>query len=82
MGTEKWKRVAATLMRRRLTRFQAATECRDWVLPSTVAYLQRRGIRVERERVVVPGFGGAPTSCCRYWIAPDQHHRVRALLDS
>lgn len=76
----KYARILAELMARRLTRFDAQ-KLGDSCLNSTVADLERRGVIVERECTVVPGFAGTPTHCKVYWIAPSQRARARALLE-
>ena len=66
----KWQRVLRAFVDgRSLNRFEAARELRDWVLPTTVSQLERRGILIFRHDETVPGAYG-PVHCCRYRIAP------------
>lgn len=77
----KWRRVLAHLLRGdRLDRFTAERELRDHVLPSTVAELQGKGLRVERELVEMPGYQGQPVRCAKYWLAVESMQRARELL--
>lgn len=77
----KWKRVLQAFVDgRSLNRFEAARNLRDWCLPSTVAGLELRGVRIERRDEVVPGYQGIPIHVKRYWIAPESHRRARELL--
>lgn len=74
-------RVLRALTQRSLTRFDAEREVSDHTLNTTVAAIgSRYGIRVDRETIEVPGFGGQPTRCCRYWIAADQRDRALRIL--
>lgn len=80
--TSKIKRVLqAFASGRSLNRWEAATSLRDWVLPSTVSEIQRHGITVSRVTETVPGYGGTPTRCCRYWLAPEERDKARKLLE-
>ncbi len=73
--------VLAELVRgARLTRFDAERVCHDHTLPSTVSEIQHLGIRVERETVTVPGYGGKPTRCARYWLTDEEKEKAAVLL--
>jgi hypothetical protein len=76
----KIKRVLIGLCERSYNRFDAARSLSDWCLHSTVSTIQSKGIIVQRVFETVPGFNGNPTSVCRYWIAEDQHDKVRKYL--
>jgi hypothetical protein len=52
----------------------------DHALHSTVAGLQSRGLILHRREETVPGYMGAPTRVCRYWLAPESRERARELL--
>jgi len=72
--------LAALMAGRSYTRFEAERELHDHCLHSTVAYLERRyRVRINRKRVMVPGYLGSPTSCCRYWIDPDERKRIEKI---
>src|SRR5258705_493757 len=76
----KWARILRALLDgRRLNRFEAARELRDWCLNTTVSQLERRGLRILRKDEVVPGAFG-PVHCCRYWLAPESTARAHELL--
>jgi hypothetical protein len=76
----KWARILRALLDgRRLNRFEAARELRDWCLNTTVSQLERRGLTIQRKDEVVPGAYG-PVHCCRYWLAPESSERARELL--
>lgn len=79
--TTKKSRVLAALMRgEKHTRFSAARILHDHCLPSTVSELQSSyGVVISRQLITVPGFGGAPTNCCEYWIDNEERRRFRAL---
>lgn len=65
----------------RLTRFDAERRLHDHVLPSTVAEIQQRlSIQVTRETVTVPGHGGKPTRCARYWLIDEEKIKAAELL--
>jgi hypothetical protein len=64
----------------RMTRFDAERLCHDHVLPSTIAEIQKRGIDVSREDVVVPGHRGTPTHCAEYWLTPEEIEKAAVLL--
>jgi hypothetical protein len=76
----KIKRVLIGLCERSYNRFDAARSLSDWCLHSTASTIQSKGIIVQRVFETVPGFDGNPTSVCRYWIAEDQHDKVRKYL--
>jgi hypothetical protein len=76
---EKWRRILSVLASgRRLTRFDAEREG-DHCLHSTVSYIEKRGVRVERADVVVLGRFG-PVRCKRYWIADDPNNITAAEM--
>lgn len=76
----KLKRVLSELARgTSLHRFQAE-RIGDHTLHSTVCKIQEYGIRVEREWITVPGYGGHPTRVCRYWLDAENAERACALL--
>ena len=76
----KWQRVLrAFLAGHSFNRFTAARELRDWCLPSTVAELQGRGLKIHRKEEEVPGHYG-PVRCCRYWLARESLDLARQLL--
>lgn len=75
----KWMRVLAALYaRRRIHRFMAERTLHDHALPSTISYLQSRGLQIEREEITVPGFRGTPTRCKEYWLFESIPNRDRA----
>lgn len=79
----KWWRVLAALeSRKSLHRFTAEQDplIRDHCLPSTIAELGRHGLRIEREIIAMPGFGGGTARIARYWLPPDQHQLAKYLL--
>lgn len=78
-GSKKYH-VLLALTKRPYHRFQAEPALHDHCLHSTVAEIQRLGIRVDREMITVPGYEGHPTRVCRYWIAADQRPLALRLL--
>lgn len=64
----------------RLTRFDAERLCHDHVLNSTISEIQKRGIDVCREEIVVPGHRGHPTRCAKYWLEPEEVAKAAVLL--
>jgi len=79
--TTKKKRVCIGLTKRSWNRFEAEHGLNDHTLNSSVATLQNHyGIPIERKREVVPGYQGAPTSCCRYWIAKENIEHVLKII--
>lgn len=75
----KWCRVlAAFLAGRSFHRFDAERELNDHTLPSTVSYLQSRGVLIDREDITVPGYRGTPTRCTLYWLHQSPENRARA----
>jgi len=79
--TTKLAAVLAELARgRSLNRFEAERICHDHVLPSTVAEIQARGIRVDRHEETVPGHAGSVTRCARYSLAPEEAAKAAVLL--
>lgn len=72
----KIKRVLSELARgRSLQRFEAES-LGDHCLHSTIARIEKLGIRVARREEVVRGFAGHPTRVVRYWL--DEESRLRA----
>lgn len=70
----------ALLRGERLTRLDAWREYGDGALNTTVSRLQaRHGVRVDRERVTVPG-RRRPAHVALYWLADDQHEVARKAL--
>jgi hypothetical protein len=76
----KLRRVLGELARgNSLHRFQAE-RIGDYTLHSTVCKIQEYGIRVEREWITVPGYGGHQMRVCRYWLNAENAERACALL--
>ncbi len=78
----KWERILRVLCNRSLTRFEAIADYHDTCLNSTVATIQRKGVRVDRHVEAIPGYQGASVRCCRYWIAKDQREAAERLLST
>ncbi|MBX9905509.1 MAG: hypothetical protein K2Y31_14240 [Burkholderiales bacterium] len=77
---KKWQRILGVFARGdTLNRFEAE-RIGDHALHSTVAALQGRGLILNRREETVPGFMGAPTRVCRYWLAQESVERARELL--
>ena len=78
----KWRRVLGAFYDgRSLNRFQAERELHDHCLHSTVADLEGRGLRIERQNESVPGAYGA-VHCKRYRLATQSRERAAALLEA
>lgn len=80
----KWQRVVRALLTRpRLNRFEAERDpaIRDHCLPSTVADLERKGLRVERRLVKVPGYMGSTATVAEYSLADSQRLIAERLLE-
>ena len=76
----KWKRILSAFAEgRSLNRFDAE-RIGDHVLHSTVAAIEARGVRIERQEETISGYGGAPTRCKRYRLAPESRSRALELL--
>ena len=77
-------RVLAEFMTgRKFTRFDAERVLHDHILNTTVSTLQRvHGVKICRKQITVPGYQGAPTSCCLYWMEPEEIERVKKRIDS
>lgn len=76
----KIKRILAELARGgTLHRFQAEL-LHDHCLHSTVSKIQEYGIRVDREMITVPGFGGHPTRVAKYWLDAENRELAARLL--
>lgn len=79
----KWERVLQALLDRpSLHRFDAERDprVRDHTLPTTISQLQRRGLRIDRRLIEVPGFAGSVAHVADYSLPADQHAQARALL--
>ena len=77
----KWKRVLqAFITGRTWNRFEAARELSDHCLHSTVATIERKGVRVARRDEMVPGYMGIKTKCRRYWLEPAEQGIAEILL--
>jgi len=77
----KWRRVLGALYDgRSLNRFQAERDLRDHCLNTTIAGLEARGIRIDREDERVPGAFGV-VHCKRYKLALGSRERAAALLE-
>lgn len=67
--------------RRGLDCFAAVELCRDFVLRTTIADLQRElGIRIDREPFTFVNTHGGHTTAARYWLNPADRARVAFLL--
>lgn len=77
----KWQRVlGAFLAGHSMNRFEAVRELRDWCLHTTVAGLEARGVRIDRQDEHVPGQFG-PVHCKRYRLTdPESRQRAAELL--
>ncbi|MHB8622077.1 MAG: hypothetical protein ACYC9J_00415 [Sulfuricaulis sp.] len=76
----KLKRVLAELAKgTSLHRFQAE-RIGDHTLHSTVVKIQKYGIAIEREWIIVMGFAGHPTHVKKYWLNHENRERARTLL--
>ncbi|NWF37510.1 hypothetical protein F3F93_12250 [Mariprofundus sp. KV] len=63
-----------------LNRYEAE-RFNDHCLPSTVSTIQQKhGITIARRFETVPGYMGIPTSCCRYWLEPEQKVKAMEIL--
>ena len=77
----KWKRVLAEFARgHSLNRFEAERHLHDHCLNSTVSRIQAQGISVSRKNETVPGFQGAATRVCRYWLESEEREKAALLL--
>lgn len=66
---------------RSFNRFEAERALHDHCLHTTIASIQRDyRISVYREMETVPGYEGAPTRVCRYWLLPAELTRAQSLL--
>jgi hypothetical protein len=80
----KWRRVLAALVQRAsLHRFDAERDpaIRDHTLPSTIADLQKKGLRIDRELVELPGYGGGVAHVARYSLDAENRQRAITLLN-
>lgn len=76
----KWRRVVRALLAGSLNRWEATRPpVKDWVLPSTISELEKRGIVIDRKPETVVGAYG-DVHCVRYWIAPQSRELARTLL--
>lgn len=77
----KWQRVLAAFLRGEAHhRFTAERALHDHTLHSTVCGLEHRGVRILREGISIPGFGGAPTRIKLYRLDPASRTRAAELL--
>lgn len=79
----KWVRVLRALIDRpALHRLEAERDpaIRDHVLPSTVTDIQRKGVRVDREIIGLPGYGGSVVHVALYRLDEENRERARRLL--
>ena len=76
-------RVLVALSRgKSFNRFQAEIELHDHSLYGTVHNIQNRyNITVSRKNEVVPGYMGAKTRCCRYWLSEEQQEKAKKLIN-
>jgi hypothetical protein len=82
--TPKWQRVVLTLLTRpRLNRFEAERDptIRDHCLPSTIAELERKGLRIERCLAKVPGYLGSTAIVAEYSLTDPQRLIAERLLE-
>lgn len=79
-GTKLHKVLAALARGGSYNRFQAESELRDHVLPSTVAKIENLGIVVARRTEIVPGHAGSRVACARYWLEPGERDKAMTLL--
>jgi hypothetical protein len=80
---KKWERVLAALVSgKSYNRFEAERWLNDHCLHTTVSTIQGMGVTIRREFEVVPGYMGAETHVCRYWLdrGADNFKRALALL--
>ena len=80
---KKWERVLAALVSgKSYNRFEAERRLNDHCLHTTVSAIQGMGVTIHREYEVVPGYLGAETRVCRYWLdrSADNFKRALALL--
>lgn len=76
----KYRRVLRALLGGSLNRWEATRDpIRDWVLPSTIAELEKRGLRIERKAETVRGAYG-DAHCMRYWVSDESRQRAQDLL--
>lgn len=67
--------------KRGLNCFDAVRLCHDYVLRSTISELAKEhGFEFPRKPEVVPGYGGKPTDCTRYWLSEHDEVLARELL--
>lgn len=81
----KWIRVLRALVERSsLHRFDAERDptIRDHVLPSTIADLQRKGLRIDRELIELPGYDGGVVHVAQYYLGDENRQRARRLLST
>jgi hypothetical protein len=78
---KKWERVLSSFLTGRAWHaLDATSQLHTSCLHSDVAGLAARGLRFDRERVMVPGFNGIETSVVRYRLRPESYAHARALL--
>ena len=79
----KWRRTLRALIERpSLHRFDAerAPDIRDHCLPSTIAELEGRGLRIDRRLVTVPGFAGEVARVAEYRLDDVNRSTAREML--
>ena len=65
----KWQRVLTAILNgNSFNRFEAERQLNDHCLHSTVSYIERLGVVIERKFETVRGWQGIPTHVCRYWL--------------
>lgn len=73
--------VLRALLSKSLNRFEAARECGDWVLNTTVSELCRDfRLEIPRQLETIPGRHGKPTEVARYRLSESDRVKVRALV--
>lgn len=53
----------------------------DHCAHSTVSDLRAEGIKIATQRIMIPGYGGAPAYVARWSIAPESRHLAEQLLE-
>ena len=77
----KWQRIlAAFLDGRSWHTFDAMRELRSSCLHTDISLLEARGLRFNRNRIAVTGYGGAKTHVMAYRLAPESYPDAHALL--
>jgi hypothetical protein len=77
----KWQRILAAFMDGHAWHtFDAMRELRSSCLHSDISLLEARGLRFNRNRIAVTGYGGAKTHVMAYQLAPESIPIARHLL--